>query len=76
MMEQYVGLEEIDNGVCDVFYCFCQIGRYHHGKNKLEDVISRVPTSRRLVDAPWKRATDVWRVKCYPCPGRVPRSLA
>ena len=59
LSEQYVGLEEIDDGIYDVFFCFYHIGRYHHGQNKLADVISRVPISRRLVDAPWKGVTHV-----------------
>ena len=59
LVEQYVGLEEIDDGVYDAFFCFYHIGRYHHGKNKLEDVISRVPRQ----SAPGRCAME----ECYRC---------
>ena len=48
--EDYVGLEEIDDGVYDLYFCFYQIGRYLLQDNKIEDIVSRVPVSRRQVD--------------------------
>ena len=48
--EDYVGLEEVDDGVYDLFYCFYHIGRYELKTNKIHDVVSRVGLSRRQVD--------------------------
>jgi len=47
LMEDYVGLEEVDDGVFDMYFCFYQIGRYNLQKNKVEDIISKVPLSTR-----------------------------
>lgn len=48
--DDFVGLEEIDDGVYDLYFCFYQIGRYLLRPNKIEDIVSRVPVSRRQVD--------------------------
>ena len=48
--DDVVGLEEIDDGVYDLFFCFYQIGRYLLRTNKIEDIVSRVPVSRRQID--------------------------
>ena len=48
--EDYVGLEEVDDGVYDLYWCFYQIGRYELKTNKIQDVVSRVGLSRRQVD--------------------------
>jgi transposase InsO family protein len=48
--EDYVGLEEVDDGVYDLFFCFYQIGRYELQTNKIHDIVSRVGVSRRQVD--------------------------
>ena len=48
--EDYVGLEEVDDGVYDLFFCFYQIGRYELRANKIQDIVSRVGVSRRQVD--------------------------
>jgi len=48
--DDFVGLEEIDDGVFDLHFCFYQIGRYLLRTNKIEDIVSRVPVSRRQVD--------------------------
>jgi transposase InsO family protein len=48
--EDYVGLEEVDDGVYDLYFCFYQIGRYELRKNKINDVVSRVGLSRKQVD--------------------------
>ena len=48
--EDYVGLEEVDDGVYDLYFCFYQIGRYELRTNKIRDIVSRVPVSRRLLD--------------------------
>jgi putative transposase len=48
--EDYVGLEEVDDGVYDLFFCFYHIGRYHLRENKIRDILSRVPVRRTLPD--------------------------
>jgi transposase InsO family protein len=48
--DDFVGLEEIDDGIFDLFFCFYQIGRYHLIPNTIEDIVSRVPVSRRQID--------------------------
>lgn len=50
LQQDYVGLEEVDEGVYDLYFCFYQIGRYEMQKNKIQDVVSRVGLSRRQVD--------------------------
>ncbi|MCK5316513.1 MAG: transposase, partial [Anaerolineales bacterium] len=48
--EDYVGLEEVDDGVYDLFFCFYHIGRYELRTNKIHDIVSKVGLSRRQVD--------------------------
>src|SRR3972149_4367280 len=48
--EDYVGHEEVGDGVYDLFFCFYQIGRYQLRTNKIQDIVSRVGVSRRQVD--------------------------
>jgi len=48
--DDFVGLEEVDDGVYDLFFCFYQIGRYEARANKIHDIVSRVGVSRRQVD--------------------------
>ena len=50
--EDYVGLEEVDDGVYDLFFCFYQIGRYDLSKNKIQDIVSKVPMTRAWADHP------------------------
>jgi transposase InsO family protein len=50
LCEEYVGLEEVDDGIYDLFICFYQIGRYELRTNKIQDIVSRVGLSRRQVD--------------------------
>ena len=40
----------MDDGEYDLYWCFCQIGRYELKTNKIHDVVSRVGLSRRQVD--------------------------
>jgi putative transposase len=49
LKEDYVGLEEVDDGVYDLYFCFYQIGRYELRTNKIRDILSKVPVSRRLL---------------------------
>ncbi len=50
LQEDYVGLEEVDDGVYDLFFCFYHIGRYELRTNKIHDIVSRVGLSVRRVD--------------------------
>jgi transposase InsO family protein len=50
LKEESVGLEEVDDGVYDLYYCFYQIGRYHLQGNRIEDIVSRVPVVRRRIE--------------------------
>jgi transposase InsO family protein len=48
--KDYVGLEEVDDGIYDLYFCFYQIGRYDLKDNRIRDIVSRVGVSRRQVD--------------------------
>ena len=50
LQEDYVGLEEVDDRVYDLYFCFYQIGRYELKTNKIHDIVSKVGVSRRQVD--------------------------
>ena len=50
LQEDYVGLEEVDDGVYDLFFCFYHIGRYELRMNKIHDIVSRVPLRMKRVD--------------------------
>jgi transposase InsO family protein len=52
LQEDYVGLEEVADGVYDLYFCFYQIGRYDLKENRIRDIVSRVGVSRRQVDLP------------------------
>ncbi len=46
----YVGLEKVDDGACDLFFCFFRIGCCELRTNKIHDIVSKVGLSRRRVD--------------------------
>ena len=48
--EELVGLEEVDDGGYDLYFCYYQIGGYELRVNKIHDIVSRVGVSRRQVD--------------------------
>ena len=50
LQEDYVGLEEVDDGVYDLYFCFYQIGRYELQANRIQDIVSRVGLSRRQIE--------------------------
>lgn len=50
LQEDQVGLEEVADGVYDLYYCFYQIARYELRANKIHDIVSRVPVSYPRVD--------------------------
>jgi len=50
LQEDYVGLEEVDDGVYDLYFCFYQIGRYELQMNRIQDIVSKVGLSRRQIE--------------------------
>jgi hypothetical protein len=50
LREEIVGLEEVDDGIYDLYFCFYQIGCYYLKENRIRDIVSRVGVSRRQVD--------------------------
>jgi putative transposase len=50
LQEDLVGLEEVDDGVFDVFFCFYQIGRYDLREGRIRDIVKRVGLSQRQID--------------------------
>jgi hypothetical protein len=50
LQEDYVGLEEVADGVYDLYFCFYQIGRYDLQTNKIQGIVSKVGLSVKRVD--------------------------
>jgi transposase InsO family protein len=50
LQEDYVGLEEVGDGVYDLYFCFYQIGRYDLREKRIQDILSKVPVKRKRVD--------------------------
>jgi transposase InsO family protein len=50
LQEDYVGLEEVADGVYDLYFCFYQIGRYDLQSNKIQGIVSKVGLSVKRVD--------------------------
>jgi hypothetical protein len=50
LQEDHVGLEEVDDGVYDLYFCFYQIGRYELQTNRIQDIVSKVGLSRRQIE--------------------------
>jgi putative transposase len=48
----YVGAEEVDVGIYDLFFRFYQLGRYHLRDNKIRDIVSKVPMTKIRADHP------------------------
>lgn len=48
----YVGAEEVDDGIYDLFFRFYQLGRYHLLENKIRDIVSKVPMIKIWADHP------------------------
>ena len=45
-----MGLEEVADGVFDLYFCFYQIGRYDLQSNKIQGIVSKVAISVKRVD--------------------------
>jgi putative transposase len=50
--EEYVALEEIDDGIYDMFFCFYLIGRYELRTNTIHDIISKVSVNVSKAEGP------------------------
>jgi len=50
LCEDYVGLEEVADGVYDLYFCFYQIGRYILQMNKIQGIVSKVGLSVKRAD--------------------------
>lgn len=50
LKEEYVGLEEVADGMFDLYFCFYQIGRYDLREERIRDIVTRVAVSRRQID--------------------------
>jgi len=50
LQEDFVGLEEVGDGVFDVYFCFYQIGRYDLREGRIRDIVSKVGVGRRQID--------------------------
>jgi hypothetical protein len=50
--EDYVGLDDVDVGVYDLFFCFSHSGCYELPTNKIQDIVLKVPMTRAWADHP------------------------
>jgi putative transposase len=50
LCEDHVGLEEVADGVYDLYFCFYQIGRYILQTNKIQGIVSKVGLSVKRVE--------------------------
>ena len=50
LQEDYAGFEEVDEGVFELYLYFYQIGHYRLQSNRIQDIVSKVGLSRRLID--------------------------
>ena len=49
LAKEYIGFEEIDNGIYNVYFCNLLIGRFFEELHRIKDIITRVPTRMRNV---------------------------
>jgi hypothetical protein len=50
LAEEYIGFEEIEDGIHNVYFCEVLIGRFFEEVSKIKDVIERVPTRQVIVE--------------------------
>jgi transposase InsO family protein len=50
LAEEYIGFEEIEDGIHNVYFCDMLIGRFYEEVSKIKDVIERVPTRPLIVE--------------------------
>jgi len=49
LAQEYIGFEEIDDGIYNVYYCDFLIGRFFEEIHRMKDVIKRLPMRQRIV---------------------------
>jgi hypothetical protein len=49
LQKDYVGLEDVADGVYDLYFCFYQIGRYDLQTNKIQGIVSKLGLSVKRV---------------------------
>lgn len=49
LIQEYIGFEEIDDGIYNVYYCDFLIGRFFEEIHRIKDLIERQPTRQRVV---------------------------
>jgi hypothetical protein len=59
--KEYIGFEEIEDGIYHVYFCELLIGRFVEEVMKIEDAIERVPYDRLSSNA----ATPKHEERCY-----------
>jgi putative transposase len=50
LAEEYIGFEEIEDGIHNVYFCEVLIGRFFEETLKIKDVIERVPVQQTIVE--------------------------
>ena len=50
LAEEYIGFEEVEDGIHNVYFCELLIGRFVERTMKIEDVIKRVPIRQTIVE--------------------------
>jgi len=55
LIEEYIGFEEIEDGIYDVYFCELLLGRFYEELGIMKNVIERIPMRQRNPR------------KCYPC---------
>jgi putative transposase len=50
LAEEYIGFEEVEDGIHNVYFCELLIGRFIEESLKIEDVIKRVPVRQTIVE--------------------------
>ena len=55
LIKEYIGFEEVGDGIYNVYFCDFIIGRFFEEIGRIKDIIKRTPTRPRVTK------------KCYPC---------
>ena len=50
LAEEYIGFEEIEDGIRNVYFCDLSVGRFFEEQLKIRDVIERVPIRQTVVE--------------------------
>jgi transposase InsO family protein len=55
LVEEYIGFEEIDDGVYNVYYCDFLLGRFYEELGRVKDLIERIPIRNRVTKESYQR---------------------